>query len=170
MGDKYDVVIAGYTAIDAAKKDFDALTKLVEDKKIKTTEGVILVQHDDDGEVHVTDAADHHGRKGLEWGAGAGVVVGLFAPPLLATAVIGAAVGGIIGKFTKHRIDSGIEEKVGETIPKGSAGIITLVDVADTAEVKAALAGAAKINAVSVDGDGIKALKEGLAESAKGGS
>jgi len=52
----------------------------VEDAKIKTTEGVILVEHDADGEVHVTDAADHHGRKGATWGGGAGLVVGLFAP------------------------------------------------------------------------------------------
>jgi len=140
MGDKdYDVVIGGYRAIDVARKDFDALTKLIEDKRIKTTEGVILVEHDDNGEVHLTDAADHHGRKGLEWGAGVGVVVGLFAPPLLATAMIGAAVGGLIGMFTRRRIESGIEGKVGETIPKGSAGIITLVDVTDTAEVKTAL-------------------------------
>ena len=137
MSDKtYDVVIAGYVDIDTAKKDFDALTKLVEDMKIKTTEGVILVEHDNDGAVHVTDAADHHGRKGLEWGGGAGLVVGLFAPPLLATVVVGAAAGGVIGKFTKHRVDTGIEKNVGEAIPKGFAGIITLVEVADTAAVK----------------------------------
>jgi len=165
---KYDVVIAGYATIDGAKKDFDALVEMVEHEKIKTTEGVILVEHDADDEVHVTDAANHHGRKGLEWGGGVGVVVGLFAPPLLASAVVGAAVGGLVGKFTKHRVDSGIEKKVGEAIPKGAAGIITLVDEADTPEVKGVLAGAATVSAVQVDGDGIKALKEGLLESAKG--
>ncbi len=169
MSDKtYDVVIAGYATIDSAKKDFDTLAKLVEDTKIKTTEGVILVEHNEDGAVHVTDAADHHGRKGLEWGGGAGLVVGLFAPPLLASVVVGAAAGGLIGKFTKHRIDSGIEKNVGEAIPKGFAGIITLVDEADTTAVKGALGGAAKTNVVAVDSDGIKALKEGLVESAKG--
>jgi arylsulfatase len=164
----YDVVIAGYADIETAKKDFDALVAVVGDKKIKTTEGVILVEHDADGEAHVTDAADHHGRKGLEWGGGIGVVAGLFAPPLLAVAVIGAAAGGLVGKFTKHRIESGIEEKIGETIPKGTAGIITLVGVMDTDVVKGALKGAATTNVVGVQGDGIKALKEGLAEAAKG--
>lgn len=168
MSDKtYDVVIAGYVDIDTAKKDFDALTTMVEGMKIKTTEGVILVEHDKDGAVHVTDAADHHGRKGLAWGGGAGLVVGLFAPPLLASVAVGAAAGGLIGKFTKHRIDTGIEKNVGEAIPKGFAGIITLIDTADTAAVKGALAGAAKTEVVGVDGDGIKALKEGLTEAAK---
>ncbi len=170
MSDKtYDVVIAGYATIDAAKKDFDALVELVGSEKIKTTEGVILVEHGQDDEVHVTDAADHHGRKGLEWGGGVGVVIGLFAPPLLASVVVAGAVGGLVGKFTKHRVETGIEDKVGETIPKGMAGIITLVDQADTADVKGALGGAAKVSAVQVDGDGVKALKEGLAEAADAG-
>jgi len=48
------------------------------------------------------------------------------------------------------------------------AGIITLVNQADTPDVKGALGGAAKISAVQVDGDGVKALKEVLAEAADG--
>jgi uncharacterized membrane protein len=169
MTDKtYDVIMAGYADIDTAKKDFDQLVHLVESEKIKTTEGVILVEHDADDSVHVTDSADHHGRKGLAIGGGVGVVVGLFAPPLLATVVVGGAVGGLIGKFMKHRIDSGMEKKIGETIPKGMAGIITLVAEADTADVKGALAGAAKVSTTQVDGDGVKALKEGLLEAAQG--
>jgi uncharacterized membrane protein len=163
-----EVVIAGYATVDAAKKDFDTLVKLVESEKIKTTEGVILVEHDADDAVHVTDAADHHGRKGLAVGGGVGVLVGLFAPPLLASVVVGAAVGGLIGRFVKHRVDTGIETKMGENIPKGTAGIITLVTETDTPAVKGALAGAAKYSAVHVEGDGVKALKEGLLESAQG--
>ena len=170
MTDKYDVVVAGYASIDAAKSDFEGLVKLVDAKEIKTTEGVILVEHDANGEAHVTDAADHHGRKGLEWGGGVGVVVGLFAPPLLASVVVGGAIGGLIGKFTKHRLDTGIEEKVGMTIPKGTAGVITLVDEGDTPTVKTALGGALKTSVIPVDGHGINALKEGLTEAAKGAS
>lgn len=169
MSDKYDVVIAGYATIDAAKADFDALVKVVEAKQVRTTEGVILVEHDANGEAKVTDAADHHGRKGLEWGGGLGVVVGLFAPPLLATVVVGGAIGGLVGKFTKHSLDNGIKEKVGETIPMGTAGIITLVDEADTTSVKEAVGGALKTSIVPVDGHGIKALKEGLAQAAAQG-
>jgi arylsulfatase len=172
----HNVVIAGYATIDAAKNDFEALTNLVESEKIKTNEGVILVKHDHDGKVHVTDSADHHGRKGLAWGGGVGLVVGLFAPPLLASVVVGAAAGGLIGKFVKHRLENGIAGKVGETIPIGMAGIITLVAADETDEIRMALASglvdgtgtgqAVKLSVVGVDGDGIKALKEGLIESA----
>jgi uncharacterized membrane protein len=166
----YDVVLAAYMTIDQAKKDFDALVKLVEDKKVTTAEGVLLVVHDYGGEVHITDAADHHGKKGLAWGGGVGVVAGLFAPPLLATAVVGAAAGGLIGKFVKHRIDSGIEANVGEKLPEGSAGVIAMVETADSATTKAALAGSMAIAVSQVDAKGVKGLKEGLEAAAKPGA
>jgi hypothetical protein len=108
----------------------------LKDKDIKTTQGVILVEHDTDAQVHVTDRA---------------------------------APGGLIGEFTKHRIESGIEAKVGETIPVGWAGIITLVKASDTATVTSALLGAAKTTSVPVDGHGPDDLKKGLAEAAQSG-
>ena len=51
MSDEHkDVVIAAYLFEDLAKKDFDAVVKLAEDKTI-TMEGVVLVQKDAEGEV-----------------------------------------------------------------------------------------------------------------------
>ncbi len=77
-----DVLVAGYQSIDVAQRDFDALVELVKAKQVKV-EGVILVAHDQSGEVTVLSTGDHLGRKGLGWGGGVGVVVGLFAPELL---------------------------------------------------------------------------------------
>ena len=118
---EFDVVIAAYLIPDLAQKDFDALLKLVEDKQLEV-EGVVLVTVDADGTVAVKETGDHLGRKGLEIGGGVGLVVGLFAPPLLAATVVGGAVGGVIGKFAKHRVESGLEEKMGAALPPGSAG------------------------------------------------
>ena len=53
--DQKDVVIAAYLFDDLAKKDFDAVLKLAEDKTI-TVEGVVLVQKDD---VHRADIGVH---------------------------------------------------------------------------------------------------------------
>ena len=117
--DQKDVLIAAYLFEDLAKRDFDAVLKLAEDKTI-TVEGVVLVQKDIDGEVHVTETGDHLGRKGLKIGGGAGLVVGLFAPPLLAATAVGAAAGGVMAKFAKHRVESGIEEKMDDALPPGS--------------------------------------------------
>src|SRR6478672_13193687 len=100
-----DVLIAAYLIEDLAKRDFDAVVKLAEDGAI-TLEGIVLVEKDSDGDVHVTETGDHLGRKGLAIGGGVGLAVGLLAPPLLASAVIGTAAGALIGKFARHKVDS----------------------------------------------------------------
>src|SRR5256885_14856088 len=111
-----DVLIAAYLFEDLARKDFDAIVDLAEQKTI-TVEGVVLVQKDADGEVHVEETGDHLGRKGAKLGGGAGLVVGLFAPPLLAATAIGAAGGALMGRVVKHRLESGLGEKMGAAPP-----------------------------------------------------
>ncbi len=86
---KLDVLIAAYLFVDPARKDYDAVMKLVEEKTI-TVEGVILVNKDHAGQMHVVEAGDHLVRHGAEVVGGVGLVVGLFAPPLLAATAIGA--------------------------------------------------------------------------------
>jgi hypothetical protein len=109
--EQLDVLIAVYLIPDLAQEDFDAYTKLAGDGEI-ATDGVALVLKDAEGEVHVQETGDHLGRKGAEVGAGAGLVVGLFAPPLLAATALGAAAGGLAGKFARHRVKAGIGDKL----------------------------------------------------------
>ena len=165
--DQKDVVIAAYLFEDLAKKDFDAVLKLAEDKTI-TVEGVVLVQKDTGGEVHVTETGDHPGRKGAKLGGGAGLVVGLFAPPLLAATAVGAAAGGVMGKFAKHRLESGIGEKMDDALPPGSGGVIAVYDSDGADAVDAALANAVKKSVAHIDGTSAKELKAGLAEAQAG--
>src|ERR1039457_7704646 len=98
---EFDVVIAAYLIPDLAQQDFDTLVGLVAGKQL-TVEGVALVTNDAGGNVTVKETGDHLGRKGLEIGGGVGLVLGLLAPPLLASAVVGGAAGGLIGKFARH--------------------------------------------------------------------
>src|SRR3954447_4133646 len=101
-----DVLIAAYLFEDLAKRDFDAVLKLAEDKTI-TLDGVVVVQKDADGEVSVIQSGDHLGRKGAKLGGGAGLVVGLFAPPLLAATAAGGAARGGVGGVGQHRLRGG---------------------------------------------------------------
>ncbi len=64
-----DVLVAGYQRVGAARQDYDAVVELVKAKQVNV-EGVILVAHDESGEVTVLSTGDHLGRKGLGWGAG----------------------------------------------------------------------------------------------------
>ena len=162
-----DVVIAAYLFEDLAKRDFDAVLKLAEDKTI-TVEGVVVVQKDADGEVHVTETGDHLGRKGVKLGGGVGLVVGLFAPPLLAATAVGAAAGGVMAKFAKHRLESGIAEKMDSALPPSSGGVIAVYDSAGADAVDKALANAVKKSVAQIDGSSAKELKAGLAEAQAG--
>jgi uncharacterized membrane protein len=164
---EFDVVIAAYLIPDLAQNEFNALVKLVEDEQLDV-EGVVLVTVDADGTVAVKETGDHLGRKGLEIGGGVGLVVGLFAPPLLAATVVGGAVGGVIGKFARHRIESGLEEKMGAALPPGSAGIVAIYDRAKTDTINTTLASAVRKSVAQVDGGGSKELKAALAEAQSG--
>src|SRR5262245_66611114 len=88
--DQLDVLIAVYLIPELAQQDFEAFLNLVEDGTVET-DGVVLVTKDAEGEVTVQETGDHLGRKGAKLGGGAGLVVGLFAPPLLAATAVGAA-------------------------------------------------------------------------------
>ena len=165
--ERKDVLIAAYLFDDLAKKDFDAVVKLAEDKAI-TVEGVVLVQKDAEGEVHVAETGDHLGRKGLEIGGGVGLVVGLFAPPLLAATAVGAAAGAVMGKFAKHRVESGIAEKMDGALPNSSGGVIAVYDSDGHDAVDKALANAVKKSVAQIDGTSAKDLKAGLAEAQAG--
>jgi uncharacterized membrane protein len=164
---EFDVVIAAYLIPDLAQKEFDALVKLVEAKQLEV-EGVALVTADADGTVAVKETGDHLGRKGLKIGGGVGLAVGLFAPPLLAATVVGGAVGGVVGKFARHRVESGLEEKMGAALPPGSAGIVAIYDRAKTDTVNTTLASAVRKSFAQVDGGGAKELKAALAEAQTG--
>ena len=165
--EKKDVLIAAYLFEDLAQRDFDALLKLAEDKTI-TVEGVVLVRKDSDGEVHVNETGDHLGRKGLKIGGGAGLVVGLFAPPLLAATAVGAAAGGVMAKFAKHRVESGIADKMDDALPPGSGGVIAVYDSDGAGAVDRALPNAVKKSVAQIDGMSAKELKAGLAEAQAG--
>jgi uncharacterized membrane protein len=164
VGDTYDLILAAYPALEQAQKDFDDLVQLVKEKRIKS-EGVVLVQRDEKGEVHVTDTGNHLGRKGAGWGGGVGLAVGLAAPPLLASVAVGAAAGAIVGKFAKHKVDSGLEAGMGEKLKPGMAAVIAMVDHDDLFEAERALNTPAK-SVAQMDKQGVRGLKDSLAEAA----
>ncbi|HSC51426.1 MAG TPA: arylsulfatase [Gaiellaceae bacterium] len=164
MADTTDVFVGGYPDVEAATKDFDRLAGLVEGKQLRI-EGAILITHDEDGTVNVRQTADHRGRKGVEWGGGVGLLVGLAAPPLLAVTAAGAVAGGLVGKFVDKRLETQLHDTIGENLPPGTAGIIALFADEQRLAVEQALPGALAKSIVQTDEKGVRALKDGLAEA-----
>src|SRR3954449_12677265 len=88
-----NVLVAAYPDLDEAARDFDALMQIVNSKQVEI-EGAILVTHDASGGVRVVQHGDHLGRKGLGWGAGAGLAVGPLAADLVGAALYPACTTG----------------------------------------------------------------------------
>ena len=162
-----DVLIAVYLIPDLAQQDFDAYAKLAEDGEI-ITDGVALVVKDADGEVQVQETGDHLGRKGAKIGGGAGLVIGLFAPPLLAATAVGAAAGALAGKFARHRARAGIGEKMDDALPPGSAGIIAIYEHDGADAVGRVLTNAIRTSTAQIDKASAEELKAGLQEASAG--
>ena len=165
--DQLDVLIAVYLIPELAKQDFDAFVKLAEDGDI-TTDGVVLVSKDAAGEVHVQETGDHLGRKGAKVGGGVGLVVGLFAPPLLAATAVGAAAGAVLGKVARKRLQAGIGEKMDGALPDGSAGVIAIYDHEDAGAVAGALGNNIRSSIAQIDKASASELKAGLEEASAG--
>jgi arylsulfatase A-like enzyme/uncharacterized membrane protein len=158
------VVVAGYQDLDAARHDFRALVDRVRDKQI-ALRGAVLVGKDADGKPVLIDTGNHLGRSGAGWGAGVGLAVGLFAPALLASAAIGAAAGALAGTFADHRIKSGLQERIGQTLTAGSGVIIAVSPPSSRLAVEQALAGSPAKSVAEIDKPTLRGLEGALAEA-----
>lgn len=162
--DKNIVIIAAYMQTEPAARNFDQLTQLVKEKKIKS-DGLILVEKGVDEQLLVKETGDHMGRKGVEWGGGVGLLVGLFAPPLLAATAVGAAAGAVLGKFAKNKIVGGLEEGLGQNLKPGQAAILAIVREEDRLTAEQALADSLAKSVAVMDEGGAKGLKAALNEA-----
>jgi arylsulfatase len=151
-----DVMIAGYLGKESALLDYEAVIST--GMKI---DGAVCVSRDLEGNTEV-EQTDHLVKGGAKALGGAGLVVGLFAPPLLASAAIGAAIGGALGKVAHSKVKSQIEQQAGETIPWGGAGLIVAYPRSSASEVDKAVSRALKKAVGEAEGKKVKALKDAL--------
>ena len=156
-----DLYIAGYDDPDAAREDFDALKK-AQREGIVFIDGAVLISRDDDGKIHVKETGDHDVLKGSVIGVGAGLVVGLFAPPLLGALVVGGVIGGLVGKLVKTHEENKIQKDVEDTIPPGTSGIVAVFEEVWVDEVERQLKKAVKKACKEADKETAKELKEAL--------
>jgi arylsulfatase len=160
MSDKVtDVMIAGYLTKEPALADYEAVVGSVAE-----IEGVVCVSRDLEGKTSV-ELTDHMARNDAKVLGGAGLVIGLFAPPLLASAAIGAAVGAALGKVAHTAVERKIEKQAEQTIPWGGAGLIVAYPKTSAEAVDAAVSRAPKKVIGEAEGRKVKALKEALANA-----
>ena len=159
-----DVLVAGYQDVDLAGHEFDDLIARVRAKEVRI-DAVILVAHDKDGKVTVQKTGDDLGRTGLHWGAGVGFLVGLAAPPMLASVVVGTVGGKVLGRIAERKVQTGLHDKLGEAMQPGTAAVIVQFDDDERLAIEQALPGSPMKSVVQADKKGTQQLVESLAEA-----
>lgn len=154
-----NVMIAGYLSKEGALLDYEAVV----DAGVNI-DGAVCVTRDLEGNTTV-ELTDHMARKGAKTAGGVGLVVGLFAPPLLATTAVGAAVGGALGHFAHSTVKSKIEEQAQDTIPWGGAGLIVAYPSPSGEGVDAAVTHAMRKVVGEAEGKKVEALKAALTDA-----
>ena len=165
MADKNLVLVVGaYDDESAAEADYASLK---DDQAAGQFDivGAVVMSRDDDGKVEVKEHETGAVGKGAAWGAGAGVVVGLFAPPLLAATAVGAGIGAVIGAFRKRHDEKQIGVDVDEYLPKGSSAVIAVVDDQWADRVENALVKSTKRISKAIDSGDYDELQKAIQKS-----
>lgn len=144
------IVVAGYHDPTVAGSDFHELNRLVRKGSLEIRSAA-LVTRGADGTPSVVQAANHHGRIGAGWGAGAGFLVGLFVPPLAVMALVGAVAGALTVAFTEHELKLGLRREIGEALEAGTAVVLTLVHADGEFFVGRALSHASRVSVLPID-------------------
>jgi uncharacterized membrane protein len=152
-------MIAGYLTKEGAILDYEAVVN--SGAKI---DGAVCITRDLEGNTSVEET-DHLAKGGAKVLGGAGFVIGLAAPPLLAATAIGTAAGGAMGKAASSKVKSKIEEEAEHTIPWGGAGVMIAYPRSSAEEVDEAVTHALKKVVGEAEGKKVKALKAAMAEA-----
>jgi uncharacterized membrane protein len=134
------IYVGTYLDEAAAHDDYQIIKDLHSRGAVGTYDAAVVTK-DYDGKVHVNkdEMATRHGAWG---GAAVGAVIGLLFPPaIIATAAVGAAVGGVSGHLWRGMSRADVKE-LGEVIDDGNAALVVvgeskIAEAIDKAALKA---------------------------------
>lgn len=155
--------VASYGDATMAKQDYESL-KNFDDTVILAS---VVLDRAADGTVKVEEHGGGQVAAGATIGGVAGLVVGLFAPPLLGAMAVGAVAGGVVGKITKYHQEKSIASSLneGDWLPVNSSAIVAVVDDRYLDKIDAAVDHATKkVNKAIDKGDYdqvVKAINDG---------
>lgn len=154
--------VASYPTVQAAEADFAVMKESQANGTIEVT-GAAVLSMAMDGEVTVDESGlGSSVASGAKIGAGAGLVLGIFAPPLLIATAIGAGLGALGGELTKRHKEKELGLVFEEYLKPGASAVAAVFDDQHTDDVAAALATATKATKRPVDPGDIEKLKKAL--------
>ncbi|HEU4783796.1 MAG TPA: DUF1269 domain-containing protein [Ktedonobacterales bacterium] len=134
-----EVVLAAFNDENGAEKALGELKQAKKDRLIGIRNAAVLWK-DDKGKLHFKETADMRGGKGAVVGGVIGGVVGLVFPPsILASAAIGAAVGGFSAKLHDAGFPDDRLREVGKGLKPNTSALIAVIEDVWVREVEAEL-------------------------------
>ena len=162
--DNLVLVVGSYADTESANDDFHAL-KAGQDAGEYKLVGAVVINRDASGNVDVKEHGDKHTAGGAVFGGMAGLVVGLFSPPLLAATAIGAGIGAALGYFSKRYEEDLLGVDVEEYLPPGTSAVVAVVDDTYADRVENALVRSDKRINKAIDSGDYDKLQEAIAKS-----
>jgi uncharacterized membrane protein len=131
-----------------------------------TVEDVAMVYKNDGGKVKIHQTSDATAGKGAVKGGGLGLLVGIFAAPLVPAVAVGAGLGAIVAKARDRGISDKLIEQAGKSIESYGAVVFVLADQASTDAITRLIdekvAGGAKVEYEVLAEDAQTLLRETL--------
>ena len=162
-GDNLSLYVASYSDAASANEDFESL-KAAEGDDFKV-EGAVVMSRDANGDVDVLAKGDGTTAAGAWIGGGIGLVVGLFAPPLLAATAIGAGIGALLGHLTKKHEEKELGVELDDYFPPNSSAVVVVVDNKYLDRVEAALVKSSKRISKAISKGDYDKLQDAISKS-----
>jgi uncharacterized membrane protein len=163
-GDNLVLVVGAYSEAGAAATDFKAL-KAGEDAGEYQVVGAVVMNRAADGKVDVDEHGDGRTGGGAVLGGTAGLVVGLFAPPLLAATAVGAGIGAVVGHLSKRHAEKQMGVELEDYLPPGSSAVVAVVDDQWADKVEGALVNSDKRINKAIDSGDYDQLQTAISQS-----
>ena len=164
-GDNLVLYVAAYSDADTANQDFQAL-KDAEGDDLEVV-GAVVMSRDAVGNVDVLDsgAANEDTAAGAWIGGGIGLVVGLFAPPLLLSTAIGAGIGALLGHLSKKHEEKELGVELDDYFPPNSSAVVVVIDNKYLDRVETALDNSSKRINKAISQDDYDTLADAVSKS-----
>ncbi|GAA1508399.1 putative membrane protein [Agromyces terreus] len=161
--DNLRLYVATYDDANVATDQYQAMKRAQAADEFEVVSSVVM-RRSDDGAVEVDEHGTGHVASGAWIGGAAGLVLGLFAPPLLASTAIGAGVGAISGRIARKHDEKKLGIELEEYLPKGSSAVVAVIDDRYLDRIDAALGKAVKKLDKAIDRDDFEQLEKAIQE------
>ncbi len=153
------VMVASFDTLGGANLAVEKLASM-EKAGLLDVENTVTISKNAWDKLDVNQIGDVSAGQGAKIGAIVGGVVGLIFPPsLLATAALGAAIGGITAKLRGEQLSGDDIKAMAESMSPGTSMLVTVMEPQWADEVEAALVpDAVKISWATMDQAAVKDL------------